>query len=449
EEGKHTYILQTSLNPETGYDLMIKKDLLDENNYPLDNSYETNVKTAKAFNEDKQVSLMDKRSTILIPRDTSPLGVAINTRNLNSVSVTVCEGDFDMGETGFIKNKKCKEQNVEINNLGFDANISVLNLEEIFGNQFTKSIISLDVQKLEEDKTSYEKDYNNLKEITYFRTNTSLVLKAQKEGLVWLSDYRSGKNLTDQIEKIELYESKTEYIKGKNIGYKYNFISNVDFTALDNGLYDIKSLSRGYLLFTLKSGEKLLLYMNNKFSSDKEKIVYITTNRPIYKPGDTVKIKGFARKQAAVGYQLLNEKSNLRIINPQRNELLKEKIELSENGSFEYEYTLTDDTRLGSYSIRYMNEYFGFTVEEYEKPDFKIEINPKKEVYLYDETPSVEISADYYIGSALVNAEGSYAINVEEYNFDGGKIGGYIWNVGRCWGLGITADYFQYFWNGT
>lgn len=437
EEWKHTYILQTSLNPETSYDLIIKKDLLDENNYPLDNWYKINFKTAKALNEDKYVSLIDKRSTILIPRDISPLGVAINTRNLHSVFVIVCEWDFDMWETGFMTDKNCKEQKVEINNLWFDTNISVLNLEEIFWTQFTKSIISLDVQKLEEDKTNYEQKYNNTKEIKYFRTNISLVLKAQEEWLVWLWDYRSWKNLTDQIEKIEVYESKTEYIKGKFIWYKYNFISNLDFTAMENGLYYIKSLSRGYLLFTLKSWEKLLLYVNNNFSSDTGKKAYITTNRPIYKPGDTVKIKWFARKQTAIGYELLNEKSDLRIVNSQWDELVKEKIELSENWSFEYEYILEDDTKLWNYSIRYMNQYFWFTVEEYEKPDFKIDINSKKEVYLYWETPNIEISADYYVGSALVNAEWSYAINAEEYNFYGGNTSGYIWwennNLWRYW----------------
>jgi hypothetical protein len=43
------------------------------------------------LNEDKYVLVVDNREFILVPKDIKPLGVAITTVNLDTVSVKVCE----------------------------------------------------------------------------------------------------------------------------------------------------------------------------------------------------------------------------------------------------------------------------------------------------------------------------------------------------------------------
>jgi hypothetical protein len=67
------YILNTKLNPESNYSLEIKKDLLDSDNYPLLEAYNTSFVTGEALNQDKRVSLVDSRDIILVPTDIKPL----------------------------------------------------------------------------------------------------------------------------------------------------------------------------------------------------------------------------------------------------------------------------------------------------------------------------------------------------------------------------------------
>jgi hypothetical protein len=68
-------------------------------------------------------------------------------------------------------------------------------LEEIFGRKFSKYLITLKVEKLKKDKTKYEIDrkseYKYSEQIHYFRTNTSLVLKSNKNTSLWLTDFKT------------------------------------------------------------------------------------------------------------------------------------------------------------------------------------------------------------------------------------------------------------------
>ncbi len=400
------------------------------------------------MNEDKNVSIIDSRGFILVPKDIKPLWVAVQTVNLDKVSVEVCEWDFDVEDLDYIKNSKCETKEVSINNLGFTTNFSVLNLEEIFGKEFSKSLITLKVEKLKEDKSEYElknedRDYYRVSKIHYLRTNISLVSKVSKESSLWISDFKTWEVLTDQVVKIQRYESKSEYSTfGKYLWTSRTFKENVEFKAGKDWLYKLYWNLNWYLLITLKSWEQILFNGSNYYSNTLEK-TYLTTDRPIYKPWDMVKIKWVVRTETATNYEISEGSQTLHINDSKYQELTNENVNLSENGSFEYELKLKNDASLWNYSIELINSNISsvvrifFSVEEYEKPDFKIEAKPTKDTYLYTGTPEVEINSEYYIWTPLSNWAWYYGITASDYNFDGWKTTWFTWwennNYWRYW----------------
>jgi len=456
---KNTYRVNTKLDPETSYKLKIEKQLLDNNNYPLASEYNTGIKTGLALNEDKWVWKVDTRDLILVPTDISPLWVAIQTVNLDKVEVTVCEWSFDILQGDYMKNKLCETKQVWINNLWFKTNFSVLNLEEIYWRNFSKSIISYNVGKIRKDKTKYElkndSDSRYNRSTRYIRTDKSLVLKSNTSNLLWLSDFKTWELLSDQIQKIERYEKKSKYsMFGKYVWQESVFKNFVKSESLWKWMYKLSGDLVWYLLVTLNTWEKILLNATwARYDSPNQK-VFLTTDRPIYKPWNKVRIKWVVRKETATEYQVYKWEYDLKIkstppkiskketskdtetntwdydlvIRDSRyKEIINKKVSLSENWTFDLEFDLEKEASLWNYNINYLNNSVSFAVEEFEKPDFKVESKSEKEFYLYTETPVVWINADYYIGSPLANGSWYYWINASEYNFDGWKTTWYNW----------------------
>lgn len=432
EEWKYKFILNTRLDPTTDYNIFINNSLIDVDNYPLKESFESSFITLEAMNEDKSFSIVDNRNFILVPKNISPLWVAIKTVNLDKVSVTICEWDFDVKSIDLLKNENCITKEVWINNLWFTTNFSVLNLEEIYGNNFTKSLVSLKVDKLGIDKTKDEiankYGYYNSKAINYLRTNTSLVFKVNNDTDLWLSDFTTWELLTDAISKVELYKSRNSYDSyGKNQWRKNVFNRNIDFEAKKDWLYELEWKLDWYVLVTLKAWEQILFNVGSSYSRSPWNKAYITTDRSIYKPWDTVKINWILRKQTAINYELISWWQALKIMDSRYKNIVDDTFDLGDNSSIDYELELDENAPLWNYSIAFWYNSLWFAVEEYEKPDFKVESKSSKDVYLYWENPEVEISAEYYIWSWLSNWEWNYNVMARDYNFDWGITSWYSW----------------------
>ncbi len=433
EENKNKYLFNTLFNPNSNYNLTIKKEFVDLDNYWLTGNFSTSFFTWPTLNEDKYFSYVDWSELKLVPTDISPLWVAIRTQNLDKVSVEVCEGDFDMTSTDYIKNTSCEKKTIWINNLWFKANFTVLDLNQIYWSDFEKSIVTLHVSKLDEDKTKYELDNNNRynSKIKFLRTDKSIVLKSAKKWLVWLYDYKTWENLTDLVSKIDLYSRESDYsIFGKYLWQKSVFQKSLNFSAKSEWLYEIDmSNDSGWnnYLFTLKSWEQILLNSYSYYNDSRDIRTYLTTDKPVYKPGETVKIKWVVREQTSSKYILTSWSYNLKIRTPEYKTAVSEQIDLSSNSSFSYEFELDKDASLWNYNIDFIWWYLSFAVEEYEKPDFKVETSSDKDYYLYPEVANVEVSSEYYIGTPLSNWEWQYRLNSRDFDFYPSNISWYTW----------------------
>ena len=152
---------------------------------------------------------------------------------------------------------------------------------------------------------------------------------------------------------------------------------------------------------------------------------YLYTDRPIYRPGQTVYFKGIVRADDDAHYRLPEEIERLQVqVNDaQGKELYREKLALSEMGTFYDQLVLDEEAALGDYFLEVQDPehelYAGasFRVAEYESPEFQVSVTTARDAYLNGETINTTAEADYYFGGAVAEADVHWSVLSSNYTF--------------------------------
>ncbi len=155
---------------------------------------------------------------------------------------------------------------------------------------------------------------------------------------------------------------------------------------------------------------------------------YLYTDRPIYRPGETVYFKGVVRKDDDARYSLPASATPLTlIIRDDRGRTLESQpVKLSDLGTFDTKLALASEAGTGGYhaalelgsvapavpgsvsppeeAYRPQLAYVQFHVAEFRKPEFEVEVKPTKESYVNGETIDTAVSADLFFGAPLAGA---------------------------------------------
>jgi len=152
------------------------------------------------------------------------------------------------------------------------------------------------------------------------------------------------------------------------------------------------------------------------FGEARQFVVHAYTERPIYRPAQIVYFKGMVRVAAEAGYEVYgNQEIEAKINDPRGNEIYRQKIKTNANGTYSGELTLGEEPPLGTYELTTsipdgITHYASFKVEEYKKPEYKVEVKPDKDQYAIGDLITATIKADYYFGSPVANAQIDYYI---------------------------------------
>ena len=147
---------------------------------------------------------------------------------------------------------------------------------------------------------------------------------------------------------------------------------------------------------------------------------YIYTDRPIYRPAQKVYFKGILRQWGREGYKLLDEKTvHVSIEDPNSGKILDKDLPLSTRGTFSGDLDLSDEAPLGSYNITAkIGEAISsgyFEVQEYKKPEYKVSVKGPKEFAAVGEKVRFTVSANYFFGAPVTNADVQYYIYKQRY----------------------------------
>ncbi len=141
---------------------------------------------------------------------------------------------------------------------------------------------------------------------------------------------------------------------------------------------------------------------------------HLYTDRPIYRPGETVQWKGVVRSDDDAQYSLppSGETYIVTITNARGQQVSQATMKPNEFGSFAGSFLLPSDAATGSYSVSLTDQVtqkFGFAgnsflVAEFRKPEFEVGVGASKTAYADGDTIDASATASFFFGGALSGA---------------------------------------------
>jgi alpha-2-macroglobulin len=153
---------------------------------------------------------------------------------------------------------------------------------------------------------------------------------------------------------------------------------------------------------------------------------YLYTDRPIYRPGDTVYFRLVSRQTEGGIYALPDAApQTIRIYDGMGMELATLELPLSVYGTASGEYTLLPEAQPGNYRLGEGDDALWFQVANYRKPEINLQVAFDKQEILADEKLSATLNARYFFDAPVSNLEVHWAVYAapEDYVLPGYQVG--------------------------
>jgi len=149
---------------------------------------------------------------------------------------------------------------------------------------------------------------------------------------------------------------------------------------------------------------------------------FVYTDRPVYRPGHTVHLKGILRNLTGDRYKVpAGTPVQVTVTDPTSKTVFQKSLTLSPMGTVHADFDISPGAALGYYSISISpptNEggaNGSFDVEEYKKPEYQVKVNPEKPLVLQGDPINATIDSRYYFGEPVANAKVTYVVHVSDY----------------------------------
>lgn len=248
-------------------------------------------------------------------------------------------------------------------------------------------------------------------------TDASLVLKTSaRQALVYFANALTGAPIANA--NVAVWESY--YESSKWHWRKLRQTTNSDGLATF-ALKDVTN-SRGVFASATGPGSNAQQAFSNGYAnhgnSGEAWRIYAFTDRPAYRPNETVQWKFIARRFSNGVYTTpSNQIVEYQITDPRGTKVTEGKATLNAFGSAWSSFELGDQLPLGAYNVQFWDQGRSnnigsatlFRLEEYKLPEFKVavktpEVDGKKKAFRLGEKVEVNIQADYYFGGPVSSA---------------------------------------------
>lgn len=177
--------------------------------------------------------------------------------------------------------------------------------------------------------------------------------------------------------------------------------------------------------------------------------LYLYSDRPIYRPGQTVLVRGILREDADVRYTLPDTERavTLALRDSDWRVLLTTTVALSDMGSFDAALDLPSAARVGAYAVEASlpgaapgpygpwTWQLPFDVAAYRKPEFEVSVLPEREDLLAGEQARALAEATYYFGAPVANARVTWTLYPELAEFRPLVDGAWSWGATAATGV--------------
>ncbi|RLC85601.1 MAG: hypothetical protein DRJ03_11210 [Chloroflexi bacterium] len=178
---------------------------------------------------------------------------------------------------------------------------------------------------------------------------------------------------------------------------------------------------------------------------DSDYRAHIYTDRPIYRPGQTVYLRGILRAEDDARYSLpAAGRGEVTVYNSIGEQVYLEWLELDEFGAFHGEFVLGEGAPLGDYMIDaiFDDRYAAasFTVAAYRPPEFEVAVIPEEAELLAGQETSAQVEVRYFFGGPVAGANVEWNVLSAPYRFEPAQFGRYDftdedtpWICRWCW----------------
>ncbi|MCB0208216.1 MAG: Ig-like domain-containing protein [Anaerolineae bacterium] len=284
-------------------------------------------------------------------------------------------------------------------------------------------------------------DSPQLKDTNYYRnhrhmlvvSHINLTLKTgQRDALVWATNLADGKPISGQ--EIIFFEPSDNNRRGTA-------------TTDSDGLAQIELNQRGQhsnIIALIDADDDSFSAVSQNWSNGinpyefgvdfayslPDYNVHIYTDRPIYRPGQTIYYKGIIRREDDVEFSRPDVgKVKITILDAAYETVLDEDVDVSPAGTFNGSITLEEGASLGNYTLgaRFGTQYFEQYVQvaAYRAPEFEVTVEPDKIELLRGDDIDATIHTNYFFGGPLAGADVTWNVLAESYRFDPPQFGGY------------------------
>ncbi len=172
---------------------------------------------------------------------------------------------------------------------------------------------------------------------------------------------------------------------------------------------------------------------------------HIYTDRPIYRPGQTVYFRGIVRTEDDARYTLPDGgQITVDVYDAAGEQVYHQELPLDDYGAFTGELTLADGAALGPYQIyadyRTHTFYGDFQVAAYRPPEFAVTVTPDRAELARGEANRAVVDVSYYFGGPVVNVPVQWNVIAQDYTFRPAAFGRYTfsdtddpWVCFDCW----------------
>lgn len=264
-------------------------------------------------------------------------------------------------------------------------------------------------------------------------SNNNLIVKksAQGDSLAWITDLQNGQPVADLPVSF--------YFGGATRG---EVTTNEDGVALSKLDLDPNNSWGPLLAISGEPGDPNFAAASSDWSqgigpwdfnipggySGEQYQTYFYTDRPIYRPGQTVYWKGIVRQLVDEQYQLPAASLPISITmrDDQGNTVMETTYTPGENGTVNGEVVLAPEAVTGYYYLEARIQVapdhtvyggVGFQVAAYRKPEFEISVTSAQPEYTSGDTVTFTVQANYFSGGPLAEAPVTWRLLAEPYTF--------------------------------
>ncbi len=218
--------------------------------------------------------------------------------------------------------------------------------------------------------------------------------------------------------QVQVWESKYNYQSGNNEENKAE-----KYTTDKNGMFKMKDSKdyRNFLLQLKNNTDELFMDDNdgyntyNSYEGEIKPQAFLFTDRSIYRPGQTVYFKGIVIQKNKVTKKsevLANYKTKILLRNANYQKAAELIVTTNEYGSYKGSFKLPEGVLNGQFSLldSNTNSQQYFSVEEYKRPKFFVEVEKPKGTYRLNDSIKVTGTAKAYAGNNIDGAKVKYRV---------------------------------------